>query len=172
MALRAGYQAQDLNVRVAALDRFPLTQIGFAFARDTAGSVTEGLSAAFALPLFNGGRGALAIQTATREQLKAEYQARLDQTQAEVQAAQGDLVRSQARVTALAADQPALDAALAPAEAAYGRGDLDSQIYLSLVQTALSKRADFNDAQLQARLAEIQLETLLFLPPLPPRSQP
>jgi outer membrane protein TolC len=172
LALQAGYQAQDLNVRVAALNRFPLTQIGFAFARDTAGSVTEGLTAAFALPLFNGGRGALAIQTATREQLRAEYQARLDQTEAEVQAAQGDLARSQARAAVLAVDQPALDAALAPAEAAYGRGDLDSQAYLSLVQTALSKRADLHDAQLQARLAEIQLETLLFLPPLPPRSQP
>ena len=131
--------------------------------------MTEGLSAAFALPLFNGGRGALAVQTATRDQLRAEYQARLDQTAAEVQAAQGELARAQARAAALTADQPALEAAIGSAEVAYGRGDLDSQAYLALVQTALSKRADLDDARLQARLAEIQLETLLFLPP---RSKP
>ena len=42
---------------------------------------------------------------------------------------------------------------------------LDSQTYLTLSQNALSRRADLDDRELTARLAEIALETALFLPP-------
>lgn len=172
LALKAGYDAQDANLRAAVLSAFPLTQIAVAFARDTAGSVTRGASAAFALPVFNGARGTVAVQSATRDQLAAEYQARLDQTHSEVQAAWGDLARAADRATALAEDLPAVEAALAPAQAAYDRGDLDSQTYLTLVQASFTRRADLDDARLQARLAEAALETLLFLPPADSRAKP
>ncbi len=52
-----------------------------------------------------------------------------------------------------------------PAVAAYDRGDIDSQTYLTLSQNALSRRADLDARELAARLAEIALETALFLPP-------
>jgi cobalt-zinc-cadmium efflux system outer membrane protein len=172
LALQAGYDAQGANLRAAILTAFPLTQIGIAVARDTAGSVTHGVSAAFALPLFNGSRGAVALQTATRDQLAAEYQARLDQATTEVQAAEGERDRARDRAARLAEALPMAETALGPARAAYGRGDLDSQAYLALVQQALTRRADLDDARLQARLAEIELETLLFLPPPTSRSKP
>jgi outer membrane protein TolC len=172
LALRAGYNAQDAAVRAAVLTQFPLTQIALAFAHDTAGAVTQGVSAAFALPVFNGGRGALAIQTATREQLRAEYQSRLDAAKIEVEGAQGDLNRARDRAASLAVALPSVEAALAPSRTAYDRGDLDSQTYLALMQAALSKRADLDDARLQGRLAEMRLETALFLPLPPSRPQP
>ena len=56
--------------------------------------------------------------------------------------------------------------------AAYDRGDIDSQTYLTLSQTALSRRADLEDRELAARLAQIQLETALFLPPATSRAAP
>ena len=165
LALRAGYDAQDANVRAAVLAQFPLTQIAMAFAKDPAGVVTQGLSAAFALPIFNGGRGAVAIQNATREQLRAEYQARLDQTDAEVKNAEAELAGSLRQAAMLRGEVPRLEALVQPAVAAYARGDIDSQTYLTLSQNALSRRADLDDRELTARLAEIQLETALFLPP-------
>lgn len=165
LALKAGYNAQDANVRRSILAQFPLTQISLAFAKDPAGVVTEGLAAAFALPIFNGGRGDVRLQNATREQLRAEYQARLDQTDAEVKNAEAELRRSLDQAAALAAEVPRLEALVQPALAAYGRGDIDSQTYLNLSQNALSRRADLDDRRLAARLAEIQMETALFLPP-------
>ena len=170
LALQAGYGAQDANVRAAVLAQFPLTQIAAAFAKDPAGVVTQGASVAFALPIFNGGRGAVRIQNATREQLRAEYQARLDQTDAEVKNAEAELIAARTQAAALRADVPRLEALVRPAVAAYGRGDIDSQTYLTLSQNVLSKRADLDDRELAARLAEIQLETALFLPPADSRA--
>jgi len=172
LALKAGYGAQDANVRKAVLAQFPLNNIGLAYAKDPAGVVTEGLTAAFALPIFNGGRGEVRVQNATREQLRAEYQARLDQTDAEVRNAEREREGARRAVAALSADVPRLEALARPALAAYDRRDIDSQTYLTLSQNVLSKRADLDDKTLAARLAEIALETALFLPPAESRVAP
>jgi outer membrane protein TolC len=170
LALKAGYSAQDANVRKAVLAQFPLNNIGLATAKDTAGSVTQGLTAVLALPIFNGGRSEVRIQNATREQLRAEYQARLDQTDAEVRNAEGERAGAQRAVAVLSVDVPRLEALARPALAAYDRRDIDSQTYLTLSQNLLSKRADLDDKTLAARLAEIALETALFLPPAESRA--
>ena len=172
LALQAGYDAQDARLRGAIVAQFPVSSLGAAYARDTAGSVTNGLAATLALPIFNGGRGEVKVQTATREQLRAEYQARLDQTAAEVKGAEAELVAALAQAAVLTTEVPRLEAMVQPAVAAYGRGDIDSQTYLTLSQNALSRRADLDDRHLAARLAEIALETALFLPPAGSRTTP
>jgi outer membrane protein TolC len=165
LALQAGYSAQDANLRKAILAQFPLASIAFAYARDPAATTTLGLSAVFALPIFNGHRGDVRVQEATRQQLKAEYQARLDQTDAEVRNAAAELADARTRAAVLRADLPRLKAMLGPAPAAFARGDIDSQAYLALLQAVISKQADLEDRELAARMAEIQLETALFVPP-------
>ena len=172
LALEAGYAAQDATLRKAILAQFPLNNVAANLARDTAGTSTEGLALAFALPIFNGGRGEARLQTATREQLRAEYQARLDQTDAEVRAADRERAQARRAVAALAVEVPRLESLIKPALAAYDHRDLDSQTYLTLSQAALSKRADLDDKALAMRLAEIALETALFLPPAESRSAP
>jgi outer membrane protein TolC len=165
LALQAGYQAQDANLRKAILSQFPLASMAFAYARDPTPTTTLGLSAVLALPIFNRNRGQVRVQEATRERLRAEYQARLDQAGAETTSAAAELVGARAQAAALAGDVPRLEAMLGPAPAAFARGDLDSQAYLVLVQNVIGKRADLEDRRLAARMAEIQLETALFLPP-------
>lgn len=172
LALKAGYGAQDANVRKAVLAQFPLNNVGLAFAKDPAGVVTQGVTAAFALPIFNGGRGEVRLQNATREQLRAEYQARLDATDAEVRNAEGERAIAVEATAVLRVDVPRLEALVRPAVAAYDRGAIDSQTYLTLSQTALMRRSDLNDKLLAARLAEIALETALFLPPAESRTIP
>jgi cobalt-zinc-cadmium efflux system outer membrane protein len=125
-----------------------------------------------ALPIFNGGRGEVRVQTATREQLRAEYQARLDQTDAEVRNAERERAGARIAEAQLRADVPRLESLTQPASAAYDRGDLDSQAFFTLSQTLLSKRADLDDKALTARLANIALETALFLPPAESRGAP
>jgi outer membrane protein TolC len=170
LALKAGYAAQDANVRKAVLAQFPLNNIGLAYAKDPAGAVTEGLNLLLNLPIFNGGRGEVRIQNATREQLRAEYQARLDATDAEVRGAERQRANAVAAAAALSVEVPRLEALVRPAVAAYDRGHIDSQTYLTLSQNALLRRADLNGSVLAARLAEIALETALFLPPAESRT--
>jgi outer membrane protein TolC len=172
LALKAGYAAQDANVRKAILAQFPLNNIAAAYAKDPAGTTTQGLALTLALPIFNGGRGEVRVQNATREQLHAEYQARLDQTDAEVRGAERERAGARRAVAQLSTVVPKLETLVAPALAAYDRGDLDSQTYLTLSQNVLSKRADLDDKSLAARLANIALETALFLPPAESRSAP
>lgn len=172
LALKAGYGTQDANVRKAIIAQFPLTSLALAYAIDPAGTTTRGLSASLFLPIFNGGRGEVRIQNATREQLRAEYQARLDAADAEVKNAAAELTGARTLAVRLRVDVPRLEALVKPALAAYDRRDIDSQIYLTLSQAALSRRADLDDKQLAARLAEINLETALFLPPAAARTAP
>ena len=172
LALQAGYSAQDATLRKAILAQFPITQIGAAIARDPANTVTIGVSSILALPIFNGGRGELRLQTATREQLRAEYQARLDQAAVESRSAAAELAAASASAAALRLEVPRLEGLVRPAQAAYRRGDLDSQTYLTLSQSALARRADLDDRELAAKVAEIQLETALFIPPASARISP
>jgi outer membrane protein TolC len=167
LALQAGYAAQDQALRKAILAQFPLASIAFAYARDPTPTTTLGISAIMALPIFNGHRGDVRIQEATREQLRAEYQSRIDQTNAEVTSASAELASASAQAAVLRTDLPRLEAMLGPAPAAFGRGDIDSLTYLTLLQTVIAKRADLEDRELTARMAEIQLETALFVPPAP-----
>jgi len=170
LALKAGYAAQDAKVRKAILAQFPLNNLAAAYAKDPAGTTTEGLAMTLALPIFNGGRGEVRVQNATREQLRAEYQARLDQTDAEVRGAERERASARKAVAQLGADVPKLESLARPALAAYDRGDLDSQTYLTLSQNVLAKRADLDEKALAARLADIALETSLFLPPAESRA--
>ncbi|MFI4963968.1 MAG: TolC family protein [Caulobacterales bacterium] len=172
LALKAGYGAQDANLRKAILAQFPLNNLAAAYAKDPAGTTTAGLALTLALPIFNGGRGEIRVQKATREQLRAEYLARLDQTDAEVRNAERERAGARLAAAQLSTDVPRLEALLRPAMAAYDRGDLDSQAYLTLSQTLLAKRADLDDKALAARLADIALETALFLPPAESRAAP
>ena len=165
LGLQAGYQAQDANLRKAILAQFPLNNLAAAYARDPAGTTTIGGALTLVLPIFNGGRGEARIQGATREQLRAEYQARIDQAVAEARNAERERGDAQKALAMLQADIPRLQAVAGPALAAYDRRDVDSQTYLTLSQSLLSRRADLADKSLAARLAEIALETALFLPP-------
>jgi outer membrane protein TolC len=172
LALQAGYQAQDAKVRQAVIAQFPLLNIAYNYAKDPAGTTTEGFSGALQLPLFVNKYADVKVQNATREQLRAEYQARLDQTEAEVKNAQAELAGALSQAAVLRTDVPRLEQLATPALAAYDRGDLDSQTYLTLLQNVLNKRADLDDRELAARVAEIQLETALFLPPAASRTAP
>jgi outer membrane protein TolC len=165
LALQAGYAAQNAKLRQAILTQFPLLNVAGNHARDNSAIASNGVAGTFALPIFNGNRGQVAIEKATREQLHAEYQARLDQTQAEIAAAQAEIASLRGALGELEVSVPRLEALARQARAAYDRGDIDSATYLTLVQNALTRRADLEDKRLQALQAEAALEQALFLPP-------
>ena len=84
IALEAGYRGQDEKFRAAILAQFPAITIGPTRARDTSDINTTGLAASITLPIFNRNRGSIAIERATREKLRQEYDPRLRAAYADV----------------------------------------------------------------------------------------
>jgi len=83
-ALRLGYASGEATLRAAVLGQFPALNVGLNLARNDAGLVTVGPAVSVGLPflgvgkslLFDRNQGGIAVATATREALFAEYAAR------------------------------------------------------------------------------------------------
>ena len=165
LALQAGYESQNANLRKSILAQFPLLNLGYSRQRDTSNIYTNGAAATVTLPIFNRNRGDIAVQRATRERLSLEYRARLDQTIADVAQAQADLAAEEADLGRLEADVPRLEAQADLGRPAFAQRDLDSAAYLAIEQAVLKEVVAMWDTRLARRLADIGLETVLFLPP-------
>lgn len=146
-ALRAGYASQEAKVRQAIINQFPSLNLGFSVQRDNSDNGIIGALLDFTLPLWNRNRGQIAIERATREALRAEYEARLF-------AVRADLAQSLALIAELQREEARLSAEIAPLQQfsdatsrAAGRGDLP-------LATAMTARQSLRDKQLL--LASVQ----------------
>jgi len=164
LALQAGYRSQEAKVRAAILSQFPSLSIGITRARDTSNVYTSGFTIGLTLPFFSGNRGAIAVERATREQLREEYQARLDQAAVDVD----KLIGLQHLVTAqqkqLADYLPTLEELVNRGRRAYRRGDIDALTFLNMESTWINKRLEQIDLEQTQRTNRIALQTLLAMP--------
>ena len=78
VALRLGYKAANQKVREAILGQFPAFSIGPAGGWDTSRVYSAGPVISMDLPIFNRNQGEIAAARASRVQLHADYQERLD----------------------------------------------------------------------------------------------
>ncbi len=118
-ALEEGYASQEATLYRAVLGQYPRLGITLNRARDTSNVHTFGPAVNFDLPLWNRNRGTIATSKANREQLRAEFIARLHQTRAEIAALVAALDRDERTRSTLQAQLPAIDSiAVAFAEAA------------------------------------------------------
>ena len=134
-ALRAGYASQEASVRLAILEQFPSLNLGFSFTRDSSNNGLIGALLDFALPSLNANRGQIAIQRATRSALKAEFDARLFATRADLEealAAYGELAR---QYDALQSDLPEIARYAEATRRAADRGDLAEATAIAAEQT-------------------------------------
>ena len=123
-ALQAGYASQEASVRKAVLDQFPALSLTVTGTRDNTGNKLLGPSVNFTLPLWNRNRGGIAIAEATRSALKAEYEARLFQTRAEIAAGVSGLAIAKSQRSELVRQMPELQRFAAATRRAANRGDL------------------------------------------------
>lgn len=159
-ALRKGYDAAEADTRLAIIQQFPNLNLTFATARDTANNITVGGQIGFTLPLWNRNRGGIAVAQATRAQLRAEYDARLFQTRADIAAAVSSLATATRQSDQLSAQLPALQQNAAAATGAASRGDISTAVAEASEQTWRDRR--LAALQLQQAVAEqvIALELL------------
>jgi len=123
-ALEAGYASEEATLRKAVLDQFPTLGLTVNGNRDSAGNTLVGPAISFTVPLWNRNRGGIAIERATRAALKAEYDARLFQTRAEIAAAVGGITVARRQREALLRDIPAARHFAEASRRAADRGDL------------------------------------------------
>lgn len=161
LALRIGYEAQEQRVRQAVLKQFPAISVGFSYATDTSNITTRGYSIGLTLPLFDRGRGAIAVERATRQRLFDEYQGRLAATRSEVDRIRTDLPAIARQLHESERDAQRLSQDQAAAAQAFAAGMLDWNAYLTLSTSAVTKRIE--SVQLSLALNEQQraLRTLL-----------
>ncbi len=175
LALKAGYQAQESRIRAAILAQFPSFNLGVSRARDTGNVYTNGFNIGLSLPLFNGNKGVIAVERATREQLYQEYQVRRAQ-------ADDDIARLLDLQTIISRQRdslmqylPTLESIVMRARKAYQRGDLNALTFLSLESTWLNKRLEAISLLQNQWEIQISFQVLLALPdsglspPKPPR---
>lgn len=172
LALQAGYASQEARVRAAILAQVPSLGIDIHRARDTSDVYTTGLGVTLNLPLLSGNRGNIAIERATRAQLREEYQARLAKTTVDVDRLRElqDIIRRQQ--TALETYLPHLETLVERARQAYKQGDIDALTFINMETTWMNKRLE-QDSLLQAAWDNrIALEALLALPGFPAAALP
>jgi outer membrane protein TolC len=168
LALQAGYHSQEENVRTAILQQFPAITLGFNRASDTGRIQTNGLALTVNLPIFGSTQANIKIQRATRAQLKAEYQARLDQTEADAWRLFEELSLLRAQVERLEDKLPEFERMGETSQKAYMAGDLPPATYV-ILQTSLSAReSELFDLKSLLWSDTLALRTLLAIPAIVP----
>jgi outer membrane protein, heavy metal efflux system len=164
LALRAGYDSEEAKLRQAILAQFPSLTVGVTRARDTSAVHSWGPSITLGLPLLNANRGNIAIEQATRERLRLEYQARLDAALGEadqLRAQHAALLRQRER---LQRRLPTLRDMAARARRAYVARDLSAATYLQLEQSLLNQEIEAMTVDENLVETRIGLETVLGMP--------
>jgi len=161
VALQLGYTSQEANLRAAVLSQFPALTLGPNYGNDTSRVQTLGPSASITLPLFNRNRGQVAIQRATREQLRAEYAARLATAEGGARALLANLGLLQRQRDAARAGLAQAQDLAASAGRALRAGLLDELSYVQLVSARLGKERQVIGLEQQVLDLRTALATLL-----------
>ena len=167
MALRAGYQSQEAKVYKAVLGQFPALTVGPRYSRDNTGILTLGQSSDTYSALFQPERGKIAVQAATREQLRQEYQARLDKAYQDVASLLAKQRLLMVQLRQLQAYIPTLATMVRKARRAYANHNMDPVVYLNMENTLANKRLKAIGTIQLLWETEIALDTLLARPVTP-----
>ncbi|MBC8751410.1 MULTISPECIES: TolC family protein [Paraburkholderia] len=161
LALRAGYAEQDERYRTALLGQFPRLDIGITRGRDTSAIYTSGIAVTVTLPLFNGNRGNIAVEKATRESLYEEYTQRLKEAYAAVDniVSNLDLLDEQLRNTR--SIEASLEQATKQARIAHGRGDVTLPTLMDLESRRLNQRIAITKLENAVFQQQVELCTLI-----------
>ncbi len=161
IALQLGYQAQEEKVRGAILAQFPLFSFGYSYGRDTSNVRTLGPQVTMDLPVFDRNQGNITQEQATREQLHAEFNARLLAAKFEVEALLADQKTLQDQLASKHELIAALEPIVTRAESAYRNGDIDARSYVDLVATRNTKQQEILAMQLVLLEQQIAIATLV-----------
>jgi outer membrane protein TolC len=174
LALRKGYDSQDAKLRAAVLAQFPKATLGFNTARDTGNTRTIGFGATIDIPLFDRNQGAIATETATRQQLFDEYAVRVFEARSDLASAAANIESINEQLAAAEAALPAFDRLVSAYQHAERRGDLDALSLYSARSTLLQRKVEISKLkqQLMQNWVALELASGQFLPRDPATTRP
>jgi outer membrane protein TolC len=155
IALQLGYRSQDEKFRGAIVGQFPALTFGPSYARGTSDDRTFGPSLTMDLPIFDRNQGNVAIEKATREQLRAEFNARLEAAHGEVLASLATQRLIGRQLAEERAELPVLQGFANQAENAMNAGNIDERAYVDLISANYAKKRTV--LQLEQLLLEQQV---------------
>ncbi len=156
--MRASYEASSANQSLAVMGGYPLPVVAVNAGRDTGAIRTIGPSVSFTLPIWNRGRGELAIANATRAQLRAEYAARLETVRADIASIHTALVIAKKQFEEIAEDIQALISQADAVSRAVERGDLSQSAGMATRLALLDKQIVENGLSMAVTELSIALE--------------
>ena len=159
-ALASGYRSQEQKYRAAVLAQFPALTLGFNRARDTSGIYTTGFNLGLSLPIFNGNRGNIAIEKATRQRLFDEYHARLASAAADIDAVLDDRILAEQQLADVRRSIAELERLTAHSQSAYQAGNIDVIAYVTQRDALLAKRLEALTLEQALREQQISLQAL------------
>ena len=161
IALQLGYRAQEEKVRGAVLAQFPLFSLGATYGRDTSNVKTLGPQITMDLPIFDRNQGNISQEQATREQLHAEFQARLIAAKSEVEAMLADQALLQRQLDTKRAMLAQMEPMATRVLTAFHQGDIDERSYVDLVASRNAKQQEILALQLVLLEQQIAIATLV-----------
>ena len=164
LALQAGYHSQEEAVRQSILQQFPAITFGFDRAADAENVHTVGLSVAVNLPIFGNAQAAIRIQDATRTQLRAEYQARLDATTTDAWRIWQETQLLRQQISLLEQKLPAFRHMAEIGAQAHTNGDLAPATYVLLQISLQAREGELLDLKAALWNDTVALDTLLGTP--------
>jgi len=161
IALQLGYRSQDEKFRGAIIGQFPALTFGPSYSRDTSDVRSFGPNLTMDLPIFDRNQGGVAIEKATREQLRAEFDARLLGARSEVLAALATQRLVARQLQEERAQLPILQGFANQAESAMNAGNIDERGYVDAVSANYAKKQDVIALEQLLLEQQVQIATLI-----------
>lgn len=161
IALRLGYAAQDAKLRSAILSQFPALNVGLVGGSDSTSIKTFGPQITVDLPIFDRNQGNIAIERATRLQLREEFSARLAATESEVGRLLDDIALTARQLPPLRARTNEVRHIGAKAEAAFVAGNLSERAYVDFIAAQLARQQELLGLEQSLREQQVGLAALI-----------
>ncbi len=149
LALQQGYQNQEEQLHIAVLQQFPKISIGFTQSKNNSNYYTVGAGIAVSLPIFDQNQGAIALATATRQQLSDEYSNRVFQAKADIAELLVTMASLNKQIEVVKRAIPDLETLVNSYKAAIEHGQIDVLNYYTAWNNWTDKRVDLLALQLQ-----------------------
>ncbi len=161
LALKAGYETQDLKYRQAIIQQFPAISVGITQASDTSNVHTIGPSITLSLPLFNQHQGKIAIEKASRKRLYDEFENRLMNARSTISQILADQSLLKTQLKTVSSATISLKNAVDNAEKAYATGNITELAYTALYARLFHKTLEQLHLEQTSVEQRIALQTLL-----------
>jgi outer membrane protein TolC len=158
LGLRQGLESQDATVRAAVLAQFPKLSVGFSKASDTTNVHTTGFNVAVDVPIFDRNQGVIAIERATRQRLRDEYNQRVFEARSDIAVAIADIRSLNRQIAAAEEALPLLEKLVSSAQSAVEQRNADVLSYYTARSNLLQKRIQLIKLQEQLLEAHTALE--------------